>query len=82
MCGPTVSWNHLPDWTFHDEEFAMSSIVKWAGSWMILNGLVVVALMSRRSRPEVRKTLFHWVISRRSRSKPMASGQTRAPLRR
>lgn len=60
----------------------MSSIVKLAGGWVILNGLVVVALMCRRSRPEIRKSLSDWVLNRSSREHPVVRRRTQAPLRR
>lgn len=30
--------------------------------WLVLNGVVVAALLARRSRPELRERLFRWVI--------------------
>jgi hypothetical protein len=40
----------------------MSAVDFILGGWLLLNATVFVALMLRRSRPEVRERLFRWVI--------------------
>jgi len=51
--------------------------------WLALNGVVVAALLARRSRPELRERLFKWVIRgetkrRRSRTSHGQSLPSRA----
>lgn len=51
------------------------SALEWAiGGWLLLNLVLVIALMKRRSRPAIREKLFQWVIDERRLSLPSNQG--------
>ena len=49
--------------------------------WLALNGVVVAALLARRSRPQLRERLFKWVIRGKTKRRSHGSHGHSRPSR-